>query len=345
MVGGRGTRFWPLSTKKQPKQLIDFNGKGPMIKITVDRLKPIIANEDFYIVTSKSIVNPIKKILPEIHNIIGEPQGKNTAPCIAMITGMLLKNDAEQIMGVFPGDHFIMKQTEFIRVLKTAGKIASEKNALITIGIKPESAHTGYGYIEYEKNTFDKYYIVKKFYEKPDKKLAEKFLKDGHFLWNAGIFVWKVKTIADEFKKYQPAIYESILRISEASDKKINSVIKKEYQVMQKISIDYAIMEKSSNIYTIPASIGWNDVGSWTNISSITETDENNNSIKSAASIVIDSKNNVINCEGKAVAVIGVDNLVVVEKNNSILICSRDKDQIVGKIPDLLEKKGLSNFC
>ena len=343
MVGGRGTRFWPLSTKKTPKQLIDFNGSGPMIKVTVDRLKPIIDNKNFFIVTSKTIVKPMKKILPEIPNIIGEPEGKNTAPCIAMITGMLLKENSEEVMGVFPGDHFIMKPDEFIRILTAAEKAAVEKNALVTIGIKPEFAHTGYGYIEYVKDGSE-YCRVIKFYEKPDKSKAESFIEAGNYLWNAGIFVWKVKIIAEEFRKYQPKMYESLIRISEASPKKLTSVIKKEYSLMQKISIDYAIMEKSDNIFTLPASIGWNDVGSWTNISSVNKLDENNNSITAYAGVIINSSNNVVNCAGKTVALVGVENLIVVENNGSILICNRNNDQLVGKIPDILEQRGLGKY-
>ncbi|HON56387.1 MAG TPA: mannose-1-phosphate guanylyltransferase, partial [bacterium] len=265
MIGGRGTRFWPLSRIKRPKQLIDFNGSGEMIKITVNRLKPLIPDDKLYIVTSKNIVKPVKKILPEIKNVIGEPEGRNTAPCIAMIVGLLLKESGDEVMGVFPGDHFIAKKKEFIKILRYAEKIAKSNDALITIGIKPTAPHTGYGYIEYSEK-IDNAYKVRKFYEKPDYDTARNFLERGNFLWNAGIFVWRIKTIAEAFKKHQPKIYESILNISNASKKNLKKVIEQEYSKMPKISVDYAIMELSDNILTIPSDIGWNDIGSWSSM-------------------------------------------------------------------------------
>jgi len=345
MIGGRGTRFWPLSRAKCPKQLINFTGTGEMIRLTVNRLKPLTLSENFYIITSKDIVSPVKKILPEINNIIGEPEAKNTAPCIALLVGLLLKKEPEQTLGVFPGDHFIQNEQEFVDILRRAEFIAQSADSLVTIGITPEFAHTGYGYIEYDKtNCNNGFYKVIKFYEKPDKTTAEKFLQTGNFLWNAGIFVWKIKTIAAAFEKYQPTIYESILKISESPDSKLTKVIKQEYKKMPKISIDYAIMERSDNIATIPANIGWKDIGSWSALADILPKDKFGNVIFSDANITINSSNNIIHCKNKMVGLINVDNLIVAVDKNNILICKRDADQQVGQLVKKMDDAGMTEF-
>jgi mannose-1-phosphate guanylyltransferase len=345
MIGGRGTRFWPLSKIAHPKQLIDFNGQGEMIKVTVDRLKKLVSDEQFYIVTSKNIVKPVKDILPEIKNIIGEPYGKNTAPCIAMIAGLLYKDNPNKVMGIFPGDHFIENQKEFERILVESEKIAAEEDVLVTIGIKPDYAHTGYGYIEYnKKQKKGDFFCVEKFYEKPDKLTAQKFLEQGNFLWNAGIFVWKIKTIVEEFKKFQPIMYESILRISQTKPENMVKVIEEEYDKMTKISIDYAIMEFSDKIVTIPADMGWKDIGSWSSLFEVNKIDENNNVFLTKEKVCINSKNNLAFSTKKLIALVDVNDLIVVEDEDCLLVCNKNSDQKVKEVVEILETKNLLKY-
>lgn len=346
MIGGRGTRFWPLSKIMLPKQLIDFTGKGEMIKLTAGRLKPVIKNDDLFVITSKHLISPVKKILKEIKNVIGEPEGKNTAPCIALLLGLLYNDCKDKVLGVFPGDHYIEKEKIFTSILRQAETFAKKNDFLITIGIKPETPHTGYGYIEYNrkrtlaKNIFE----VKKFYEKPDLLTAKKFLKSGSFLWNAGMFIWRIETIIEEFKKYQPAMYKSIIKISQTATKLRNRVIAEEFKKMPKISIDYAIMEHSSNIAAIPVDIGWNDIGSWSSLDSINLKDENGNVIISDKSFISNSNRNIIHCKNKMAAVIGADDLIIVSDKDSVLVCKKNSDQKVGDIVKFLELNKLNGY-
>ncbi|MBP7653841.1 mannose-1-phosphate guanylyltransferase [Candidatus Dependentiae bacterium] len=346
MIGGRGTRFWPLSKIKKPKQLIDFTGNGEMIRLTVDRLKPVVKNKDFFVITSKHLIQPVKKILNEIKNVVGEPEGKNTAPCIAMALGILYKNFKDEILGVFPGDHYIKKESAFVSILKKAETFASKNNALITIGIKPDSPHTGYGYIEFDKSKklSPDIFKVKKFYEKPDFNKAHNFFKSGNFLWNAGIFIWKIGVIVESFKKYQPQMYDSIIRISNSSKKNLTKTIYEEFKKMPKISIDYAIMEYSDNIVTIPADIGWNDIGSWSSLDSINSADKNGNVVISKKNILLSSNRNIIHCKNKMVAAIGVDDLIIASDDDCILVCKKESDQKVGDIVKNLESLNLREY-
>lgn len=341
MAGGIGTRFWPLSRKTNPKQFLNIISEDSMLQMTVKRLYAKIKIEDIYIVTANSQVELTRKHLPclPLENIIIEPFGMNTAPCIALSAQYLARKYSKTVkMIVLPADHLIAFNDDFLASLEI-GEDVADKNNLVTFGIKPDYPATGYGYIEAGKKIEQKMFYVKQFKEKPDLATAKQFLSSGNFFWNSGIFMWKIETILDAYKEYLPKVAQVLKKINARWDKDgLSADISSEYAQMPKIPVDIGIMEQAEKRIVIPVDYGWSDVGSWKALYKISDKDENNNVINCEYE-AIDSNNNYINSK-KFVALIGVDDLVVVESDDALLITKIDRSEEVKTIVEKLKKEG-----
>jgi mannose-1-phosphate guanylyltransferase len=335
MAGGIGSRFWPMSRTAYPKQFLDVLNTGKtLIQWTYERYTQFIPLENIYIVTSEEYVSIVEAQLPNLpkENILAEPSKKNTAPCIAYISFKLAQKDPQATFVVAPSDHLILEQENFQKIVEQSLDFVSHIKALATLGIKPTNPNTGYGYIQYEGLEVSKgVYKVKTFTEKPTQEIAESFIASGDFLWNAGIFAWKASTIIAAFEKYQPEMFELF------DGEKANFNTPAEKQSIQKIypqcvniSIDIAIMEKADNVYVIPASFGWSDLGTWNSAYEIMEKDYFANAVASDNVIVIDATKCMINApKDKLVVVQGLDDFIVVDTKDVLLICSKEKEQSI----------------
>jgi mannose-1-phosphate guanylyltransferase len=335
MAGGIGSRFWPMSRTAYPKQFLDVLNTGKtLIQWTYERYTQFIPAENIYIVTSEEYVSIVEKQLPNLpkENILAEPSKKNTAPCIAYISFKLAQKDPQATFVVAPSDHLILEQENFQKIVEQSLDFVSNIKALATLGIKPTNPNTGYGYIQYEGLEVSKgVYKVKTFTEKPTVEIAASFLASGDFLWNAGIFAWKASTIIAAFEKYQPEMFELFdgekANFNTASEKQS---IQKIYPQCVNISIDIAIMEKADNVYVIPTSFGWSDLGTWNSAYEAMEKDYFANAVASDNVIVIDATKCMINApKDKLVVVQGLDDFIVVDTKDVLLICSKEKEQSI----------------
>jgi mannose-1-phosphate guanylyltransferase len=335
MAGGIGSRFWPMSRTAYPKQFLDVLNTGKtLIQWTYERYTQFIPAENIYIVTSEEYVSIVEKQLPNLpkENILAEPSKKNTAPCIAYISFKLAQKDPQATFVVAPSDHLILEQENFQKIVEQSLDFVSNIKALATLGIKPTNPNTGYGYIQYEGLEVSKgVYKVKTFTEKPTVEIAASFLASGDFLWNAGIFAWKASTIIAAFEKYQPEMFELFdgekANFNTASEKQS---IQKIYPQCVNISIDIAIMEKADNVYVIPASFGWSDLGTWNSAYEAMEKDYFANAVASDNVIVIDATKCMINApKDKLVVVQGLDDFIVVDTKDVLLICNKEKEQSI----------------
>ena len=335
MAGGIGSRFWPMSRTAYPKQFLDVLNTGKtLIQWTYERYTQFIPAENIYIVTSEEYVSIVEKQLPNLpkENILAEPSKKNTAPCIAYISFKLAQKDPQATFVVAPSDHLILEQENFQKIVEQSLDFVTHIKALATLGIMPTNPNTGYGYIQYEGLEVSKgVYKVKTFTEKPTVEIAASFLASGDFLWNAGIFAWKASTIIAAFEKYQPEMFELFdgekANFNTASEKQS---IQKIYPQCVNISIDIAIMEKADNVYVIPASFGWSDLGTWNSAYEAMEKDYFANAVASDNVIVIDATKCMINApKDKLVVVQGLDDFIVVDTKDVLLICSKEKEQSI----------------
>lgn len=333
MAGGKGERFWPMSTEEKPKQFLNLLGEDSMIQLTVKRLEEIIPKERIFIVTAKEYKTLLKEHLPNLpdRNIILEPETKNTAPCITLSAFYIREFYEDSTLVVLPSDHLILDEAKFRKNLLTGEKfIRDNEDSIVTIGIKPTRPDTGYGYIhakgEVAKIDGSSILSVESFKEKPSLELAEQYIKDKSYSWNSGMFIWKTKTIIEKTKEFLPNNYEIIKRI----DFNDEESIKENYKKLDAVSVDYGIMEKSDNIYVIPADFKWDDLGSWNSLSRYKDTDEDNNVIDGSV-VILNSKNNIIQTNKKTY-VMGVENLLVIETENEIMIVSQDD---ISKIKEL----------
>jgi mannose-1-phosphate guanylyltransferase len=345
MAGGSGTRFWPKSKQSYPKQFLRLFGNQTMIQSTVSRLEPFITPGRCMVVTNKDYTDIVNEQLPSLGSIVGEPSAKNTAACVLAAAAMIHANDPDAVMVVLPADHHITDPTAFREVLAAAVETAQKNESLVTIGITPNRPETGYGYIRFNKESATepanhKVYDVMNFTEKPELKVAESFLKSGDYLWNSGMFVWKTETILKAFSKYLPEMHESAVN----SFMKKDSDIEEFYSSCQSVSIDYGIMEKAENVQVIPGDFGWNDVGSWTAVYELGEKDKNGNVVDVANASFQNSQNNFISSEsGKIIALVGVENIAVVETETAILVCDLTKAQGVKDVVDHLKSDSSLN--
>jgi mannose-1-phosphate guanylyltransferase len=347
MAGGIGSRFWPMSRANYPKQFLDILNTGKtLIQSTYDRFTTFIPEENIYVVTSQEYVDIVAEQLPNIkkENILGEPSRKNTAPCIAYISFKLFQKDPEASLIVAPADHLIHDNKEFKRVCHESLKFVNHMNAFITLGIKPTYPNTGYGYIQFEQLAVSKdIYKVKTFTEKPNLELAKTFVSSGEFLWNAGIFVWQVKNIITAFEKHLPEMYE----VFAAEKEKFNTpeeeaALKEIYPQCTNISIDFGIMEKASNVYVIPSSFGWSDLGTWNSAYENFEKDYFHNAVAGENVMVIDAVKCMVHApDRKLVLLQGLEDYIVVDTPDVLLICKKDKEQqIKDYVAEVKRNKG-----
>jgi mannose-1-phosphate guanylyltransferase len=349
MAGGIGSRFWPASRTSRPKQFLDILGLGKtLIRLTFERFHNIIPASNIFVVTHKNYKNLVLSELPELNSnqVLCEPERKNTAPCVAYAAFKIRQLSANANIIVAPSDHLIIKEEAFLNKIKQGLDFVSSNQALLTLGIKPTHPNTGYGYIHFNQEKEENgFYPVICFTEKPDLPTAEKFLSDGTHLWNAGIFLWNVNTVLHAFEKYQPELYRSFESIIPDlnSDSEQESV-EKVYAVIQSISIDYAIMEKADNIFTLSADIGWSDIGTWGALHEIAEKDESNNSILTTQSdnlILKNTSNCVIrtNNHGKLTILGGMKDMIVVDEKDVLMIYPMKGEQEIKNLLNDIDRE------
>jgi len=327
MAGGKGTRFWPLSTEDKPKQFLKLIGSNTMIQMTVKRILPIIPIERIFVSTGEKYVDLVKEQLPDLpeKNIIVEPEGRNTAPCIALSAMVIKRYYKDSKMLVLPSDHLIRDEEKFRDIILKGNKILDKNNeGIITFGIKPDRPETGYGYIKYGKNNIDKdVYKVEKFVEKPDLETAKEYLNEGNYLWNGGMFLWRTNYIIEEIRKYAPQTYEALHNIENIEESKLQNYINENYRKTDSISIDYAVLEKSEDIFVIPSEIGWDDIGTWKSVERYRKKDEKNNIVNSDVSTIESNSNMIVN-NNKKVVMIGIENVMVVETEEATFIVNKE---------------------
>ncbi|PZX56534.1 mannose-1-phosphate guanylyltransferase [Algoriphagus chordae] len=343
MAGGIGTRFWPYSRRKRPKQFLDVLGTGrTLLQMTFDRFADIAEPDQFVIITYKKYITLVKEQLPELkdHQILTEPMRKNTAPCIAYATYRIHSMDPNATIIVTPADHLILQEKKFTSALKKAVEAADE-GKLITLGITPNRPEIGYGYIQYIEKPNTEVFRVKTFTEKPNAKLAKTFLDSGDFVWNSGIFVWKSKSLISAFEKHMPDIAEVFEEGMNIYGKDGEAVfVSSAYTQVKNISIDYGIMEKSNQIYVILGDFGWSDLGSWNSLYELRKKDEDDNVVEANA-LLYDTKNSYIKVDGdKLVVVQGLENYIVNETDNVLLICKLDAEKKFREFVTNARKKG-----
>lgn len=347
MAGGSGTRFWPWSRKKTPKQLLKITGQDTMIKQTVDRIIDRISSENIYVVTTACLADSIKAELSQIpaKNIISEPFGRNTAACIGLAATIILNRDADAVMAVMTADHIIEPPDLFLKALQCAEKLATETNALITFGIKPNEPSVNYGYIQRSEDMINfqdfQIYDVKCFTEKPDRATAEGFVQSGEYYWNSGIFVWSVSTILDNIKTLMPELSHGLERIGKSIDTPDESnIIYNEYEKFDNISIDYGVMEKASNVRIIEADFKWDDVGSWLAIERLNNSDQDNNTILSKHCGIDTHGNIIIGDNEHLIATINVSDMIIVSTKDVTMVCNKNNAEDIKKLTDLLKERG-----
>ena len=357
MAGGGGTRFWPWSRERHPKQFLPILSDRSMIRETVDRLRSFVSSENIFIVTSRSQAAHVRREAPQIppRNLLVEPAGRNTAPCLCLASLPIHRRNPEAIMVALPADHAIADRSEFLRTLGTAKEFAAKKDFLITLGIRPTAPETGYGYIEkggiLGKIKGTKVFEAKAFREKPALNKARAYLRHGGYLWNSGIFIWKVGVFGEAVKKFLPQLHGDMLALAKVwGTSREKKVLKQVYERCQPISVDYGIMEKAENVALIEAQFGWNDVGSWSALWNIRPKDLDRNAYISGNQpggtriLAINSSGCLIRGEKKLIAVLGMKDTVVVEAGNVFLVCPRDQSQEVRRIMDGLKKKGWKEY-
>ncbi len=353
MAGGVGSRFWPKSRARKPKQFLNILSPKSLIEQTIERINPLIPEENILIVSNKNQTAELVQVLPKfpIQNIILEPQSKNTAPCIGLASLFIKRHQPDAVMVVLPSDHLIKDTEKFLDILKIGIEVAYETKGLITIGIQPTYPSTGYGYIQFVDDESElaskSVYKVKTFAEKPNLETAKRFIESGDFLWNSGMFIWRADVILEEIKTYLPDIYEELMRIDESIGKDdLKQVLEQSYGRMKSISIDYGVMEKTNRAYVIKANFGWSDVGSWEEVYNLAPKDENGNYISANADnvLLIDVKNCFVEGNKTLIAMIGVEDLIVVSTEDAILICRRDRAQDVRNVVNYLKRKNMEKY-
>ena len=333
MAGGVGSRFWPSSREARPKQFLDILGTGKsLLRQTYERFTRITSPERILVVTNKAYRKQVSEHLPELpqENILAEPSRNNTAPCVAYTAFRVASIDPEAPIVIAPSDHVILKEESFLTAIQIGVDFVSKREALLTLGIQPTRPDTGYGYINYAKDeTSAGVYPVEAFREKPDRATAERYLEEGGYVWNAGIFIWRAKDVLAAFEQHANQIYTTLAAGSDSygtADEQ--AFVDQAYPNTEKISVDYAIMERADNVYTIPVDIGWSDLGTWGSLHAFAGKDTNENVIQGKNTVVLDSNNNLIRTnDGKLVVVRGLENFIVVDEEDVLMIYPKDQEQ------------------
>jgi len=339
MAGGKGERFWPRSRTSLPKQFLSLTDDGKtMIQLTVERIRPLVDLEDIYISTNSAYKSLVVEQLPGLpeQNILCEPIGRNTAPCIGLGAIHISQKYEDAIMIVLPSDHLIKYNDIFINTFTQSCKVAEKADNLVTIGITPNYPETGYGYIKYDNAKEDgDAYKVDKFVEKPSLEVALKYIESGNYLWNSGMFAWKISTILDNFKKYMPATYDGLMKIKAAIGTDVeNKVLEAEFPNLESQSVDYGIMEKAKNIYILSGNFGWDDVGSWLAVGRIKNVNQDNN-VVSGNVVTVNTQNCIIEGSKKLIATVGLRDIIIVDTPDAILISTKENS---GEIKQILAK-------
>ncbi|PYU28904.1 MAG: mannose-1-phosphate guanylyltransferase [Acidobacteria bacterium] len=359
LAGGRGTRFWPRSRTRSPKQLLNIAGQKTMLEQTYDRLAPLFSRWHIWVVTNNEQVDAVRRQMspvPSQHTLI-EPFGRNTAAAIGLAAVHLLKEESggDALMAVLPADHFIGKPSRYRQVVRVALRVAAQRDALVVLGIPPSRPETGYGYIErvprdnsrQSRTAGEHAYAVRRFTEKPSLKLARNYVASGRYLWNAGMFFWRVSTFLENLKRHLPKTHAALMRLAETiGTSRYAAALEREYSRLQDISVDYALLEPASRdprharVFVIPASIDWSDIGSWAAVYELLAKRAGAN-VSTGRVLALDASGNLIWSPSKFVAAVGVSNLVVVETSDALLVCSRERAQDVGRVVKWLEQNRL----
>ena len=339
MAGGKGERFWPRSRTSLPKQFLSLTDDGKtMIQLTVERIRPLVDLEDIYISTNAAYKSLVVEQLPGLpeQNILCEPIGRNTAPCIGLGAIHISQKYEDAIMIVLPSDHLIKHNDIFINTFTEACKVAEKADNLVTIGITPNYPETGYGYIRYNNAKEDgDAYKVDKFVEKPSLEVALEYIESGNYLWNSGMFAWKISTILDNFKKYMPTTYDGLMKIKAAIGTDVeNKVLEAEFPNLESQSVDYGIMEKAKNIYILSGNFGWDDVGSWLAVGRIKNVNQDNNVVNGNV-VTVNTQNCIIEGSKKLIATVGLRDIIIVDTPDAILISTKENS---GEIKQILAK-------
>jgi mannose-1-phosphate guanylyltransferase len=343
MAGGRGTRFWPRSRKRKAKQVLRLFGERSLIQQAVDRLKGVVTPENIWVLTNNFLQHEIRNQLPEIpkKQVIAEPSQRNTAPCIALAAHIMAQLDPDAVMGVFPSDHLILKEARFRHFVKAAFREA-EQGGVVVLGVQPRWPETGYGYIEFPRNVSSgtaNALPIASFREKPDERTAKRFVERGNFFWNAGMFFWRASTFLDLMRHHQPKTAMLLAGLPSIDSTQFAAKLAEVYPLCDDISVDYAILEKAEQVRGIALDdIGWSDVGNWEAVYDMAEKDQHGNAARGDL-IAENSHANYVDAD-KTVALVGVDNLIVVDTPDALLVASRSRSQDVGKIVKTLETSG-----
>lgn len=346
MAGGSGTRFWPESRRARPKQLLRIVSDKTMIRATVERISPEIPPDRVLVVTTEHQAAEIRTELAELRSemVVAEPAGRNTAACVALAAYKLQKLDPEALMVVLPADHLIRKEREFLDILKLGIEVVSKGEYLLTFGIVPNRPETGYGYIlmggPHADEESSSVYRVDRFVEKPDFPTAQFYVESGSYLWNSGMFVWKVAEIIKAFDRHLPllsaAIRQIVPHLNTAGE---CDALRGAYEQIESVSVDNGIMERADNVLVIPMDVDWSDVGCWSSLADVWAADETGNVAKGEV-VALDSSGCIVSSPHKLVTLIGVEDLVVVDTPDALLICKKDRTQEVRKVQEILKKKG-----
>ena len=352
VAGGQGTRLWPMSRARMPKQMLPLIDNGSMFQTSIKRIEPLFAPEDIFVVTTSDYAPELRQEAPQIpsENFIIEPYGKNTAPALALAMAYIQKRDPKATIAILTADHYISNREKFCRVLESAYHVAQD-GKIVTLGIAPSHPATGFGYIQ-QGDVMAKVgdftvYQSKRFTEKPDIVRATQFLASGQYSWNSGMFIWKVEQAMRDFEHYQPAMYALFSCLQEAFDttdyeQKLADI----WEKLPQLSIDFAIMEKAEHIAVIPVNIGWSDIGSWSSLYDILPQDNFGNCIKgkaAASRVILDTRDTLVYSNRLTVA-IGVENIVVVDTGDVLLICHKDRTEDVKQVVDYLKENGSEEY-
>jgi mannose-1-phosphate guanylyltransferase len=357
LAGGRGTRFWPLSRKKRAKQLLALDGKQTMIQQTVARLRPLASVKQFWIITNGDSRLEILRQLPKLprEQVVAEPVGRNTAPAIGLAAFILQRSDPDAVLGLFPSDHVIADNQRYHQVLQEGINIAAAAENIVVLGIQPTRPETGYGYIEVGSASTRNARRVRRFTEKPDAGRAAEFVSAGNFFWNSGMFLWSARTLSNALAEHLPQTALLLEKIADSyGTRAFSSTLRRLYPKCENISVDYGILEprsakgeQASNIFCLPADFGWNDLGSWTALHehhTSRRPGKDGNLISAKGNFALNASGNYVHAPGKFVAVVGVNDIVVVETEDALLVTTRENSQDVGKVVKHLDERKLKKL-
>ena len=350
MAGGKGTRFWPRSRQKRPKQLLNILGHRSMLQHTIARISALLPLENILVVAGEQHGEEVRSQLAELpaENIILEPVGRNTAACIGLAALLVRQRDPSAVMVVLPADHLITEEDLFLATIRAAGAMARRQKALITLGIRPSSPATGYGYIEAGENAGASqsyiFYQVTSFHEKPSLERAKEYLEKGNFYWNSGMFIWQAEVVLEAMERHLPGLYGDLDALSpHLGADGLGDAIDRIYPDLESISIDYGVMEKADNVLMLPAEFGWNDLGTWATMAQIWPKDDQQN-VYQGETLAIESERNVVFSRERLCVLLGIDDLIVVDTEDALLVCPVSRAQDVGKALDLLRQRGLEQY-